>query len=187
MRIHTRIRAAIVAGLLTSLAIGETAAQAPATSEYQVKAAYLYNFGRFVQWPAPGAAGEPFTICVLGDDPFGPILDKTLDGAAIGGSAVVARRIGGPGEAGSCHILFISTSEAPQLGETLTRLEKTSVLTVSDLPDFVQRGGVIQFVHAGNRVRFEINLTRAQNAGLVLSSDLLKVAVAVRKTSRSGD
>jgi hypothetical protein len=83
--------------------------------------------------------------------------------------------------------LYISVSEGARLKEILVNLAKTSILTVSDLPQFLQRGGIIQFVTIGNKVRFEVNLSSAQNAGLTLSSDLLKVAVAVRKISQPGD
>jgi hypothetical protein len=180
-------RAAILAMAVAAVAVCQVRAQSPAATEYQVKAAYLYNFGRFVEWPADAASGDSFAICVLGRDPFGRILDATLTGLAIDGKAVVARRIGKPQDASGCRIVFISVSEALQLPQTLAAFEKRSVLTVSDIPEFAQRGGAIQFVLDGKKVRFEINLAIAQNAGLVLSSDLLKVAVAVRKTVRTGD
>jgi hypothetical protein len=169
------------------LAITTAAAQTPAATEYQVKAAYLFNFGRFVQWPAAASPDGPFAICVLGHDPFGQILDKTLTGVSIDGKTVVARRIGKAQDVADCRIVFISLSETSQLKETLRALERTSALTVSDIPEFAQRGGAIQFVVTGKRVRFEINLTIAQSAGLVLSSDLLKVAIAVRKSAGAGD
>ena len=180
-------RVVIVAGVIAMLGTHHAAAQAPAATEYQVKAAYLYNFGRFVQWPATASTTGPFAICVLGLDPFGPILDRTLTGESIEGQAVVARRIASAQEATLCRIVFIGLSETAQLTNTLTALEHTSVLTVSDIPEFVQKGGAIQFVRDGKRVRFAINLAVAQNAGLVLSSDLLKVAIAVRKTAKAGD
>jgi hypothetical protein len=157
-------------------------------SEYEVKAAYLYNFGRFVEWPdkAASSGGDSFSICVLGEDPFGRILGA-LAGQTIGGKQVVAKRISKPLDASNCRIVFISLSEEKQLNDTLMTLGKAGVLTVSDMPQFSQRGGMIQFVLEGNKVRFEINLTAAENAGLMLSSELLKVATAVRKSSQSGD
>jgi hypothetical protein len=157
-------------------------------SEYAVKAAYLYNFGRFVEWPDKGASSvrDSFSICVLGEDPFGQILGA-LAGQTIGGKQVVAKRISKPLDASNCRIVYISLSEEKQLNDTLMTLGKAGVLTVSDMPQFSQRGGMIQFVLDGNKVRFEINLTAAENAGLTLSSELLKVATAVRKSSQSGD
>ena len=158
-------------------------------SEYQVKATYLYNFGRFVKWPdtIPAGKGDSFLVCVLGQDPFGAILDSTLAGEALDGKPVVLRRISKPREAGECRILFISSAEEKHLKEILTALDEAGVLTVSDMPGFTRRGGMIQFVMEGDRIRFEINLATAESARLVLSSELLKVAAAVRRDSRSGD
>jgi len=157
-------------------------AQRSSPSEYEVKAAYLYDFGKFVAWPAKVAASDDFPICVLGQDPFGPTFDATIAGETINGKKVVVNRIAKPQDALSCRILFISASEESQLKEILATLDKTSVLTVSDISQFTRRGGMIQFVIDANRVRFEVNVTTAERAGLTLSSQLLKVAINVRKT-----
>jgi hypothetical protein len=164
-------------------------AQQPKPSEYQVKAAYLFNFGRFVKWPAGIAAvkGDSFAVCVLGLDPFGSTLDSTLAGEALDGKPVVIRRIARPQDAADCRILFVSSTEEHHLKEILAAIDQTGVLTVSDIRGFSLRGGIIQFVAEGDRVRFEINLTSAESARLVLSSELLKVAAAVRRSPRSGD
>jgi hypothetical protein len=158
-------------------------------SEYQVKAVYLFNFSRFVGWPAQAASAPvaPFAICVLGKDPFGSVLDATLAGENIGGKSVVARRVAQAQEAAACRVVFISSSEEGRLKEILPALEKSSVLTVSDIPHFSQHGGMIEFVLQGDRVRFEVNLASTSEAGLTLSSDLLKVAVAVRKSTQPGE
>jgi hypothetical protein len=157
-------------------------AQRSNPSEYEVKAAYLYDFGKFVAWPAKVAASDDFPICVLGQDPFGPTFDSTIAGETINGKKVVVNRIAKPQEAVSCRILFISASEESQLKEILATLDKTSVLTVSDISQFTRRGGMIQFVIDANRVRFEVNVATTERAGLTLSSQLLKVAINVRKT-----
>jgi len=164
-------------------------AQQPKPNEYQVKATYLYNFGRFVKWPeaVPAGKGDSFSVCVLGQDPFGPILDSTLAGEALDGKPVVLRRLSKPQDAGECRILFISSTEEKHLKEILTALDENGVLTVSDMPGFARRGGMIQFVLEGDRVRFEINLASAESARLVLSSELLKVAASVKRNGRSGD
>jgi hypothetical protein len=164
-------------------------AQQPKPSEYQVKATYLYNFGRFVKWPGtiPAGKGDSFSVCVLGQDPFGSILDSTLAGEALDGKPIVLRRISKPQDGGDCRILFISSAEEKHLKEILTALDESGVLTVSDMPGFTRRGGMIQFVLEGDRVRFEINLTSAESARLVLSSELLKVASSVKRSGRSGD
>src|SRR5271168_2925264 len=164
-------------------------AQQPRPSEYQVKAVYLYNFSRFVGWPAqaPPPQGNSFSICVLGKDPFGEVLDATLAGENIAGKSVVARRVAEPQEATGCRVVYISASEEGRLKDILTVLDKCSALTVSDIPRFSQRGGMIQFVLQGDRVRFEVNLASTSEAGLTLSSDLLKVAVAVRRAGQPGE
>jgi hypothetical protein len=164
-------------------------AQEAKPSEYQVKAAYLYNFGRFVKWPAGLAAGkgDSFPVCVLGRDPFGPILDSTLAGEALEGKPVVIRRIRKPQDATDCRILFVSLTEESHLKEILAAIDQAGVLTVSDIPGFSRRGGIIQFLAEGDRVRFEINLASAESAKLVMSSELLKVAAAIRRNARSGD
>ncbi len=153
-------------------------------TEYQVKAAYLANFGKFVEWPARAAGPDnhTFHICVLGQDPFGPALDEAFAGETIDRAPLATKRITKVQESGNCRVLFISSSEDAQLKTILETLDKESILTVSDLPQFVKRGGMIQFVLDGNRVRFEVNLVATQHAGLILSSELLKLAIAVRRT-----
>ena len=158
-------------------------AQGSKPTEYQVKAVYLFNFGRFVEWPSSASAprGQPFAVCVLGQDPFGPALDAALAGEIIDRAPVVAKRIPKPEHAVNCRVLFISSSEESQMRDVLAALDKTSVLTVSDMPQFTKRGGMVQFLLDGNRVRFEVNLVATQRVGLNLSSDLLKLAMAVRR------
>lgn len=162
-------------------------AQTPAT-EYEVKAAYLLNFGKFIKWPpvVSPAEMEKFTICVLGDDPFGQVLDSTVREEKIGGRPVVARRISRAQDTAGCQVLFISRSEEKQVRKYLPTLNKTGMLTVSDMPGFIDRDGMIQFTLVGNRVRFEVNLDSVQGAGLTLSSELLKVASFVKGKSRMG-
>jgi len=172
--------AVVVAGLLSVHGLHE---QNSKLTDSQVKAAYLYNFARFIEWPAnitPVRTGS-FNICVVGEDPFGPALDSTLAGELIGNQKVAARRIASPHEASECRILFISSSETKRLNKIIESLDKAPVLTVSDAPQFSQRGGMIQFVSEGNRIRFEVNLAATRRAGLAPSSELLKVATAVRR------
>jgi hypothetical protein len=162
----------------------QAGAQQTKPEEYQVKAAYLYNFGRFVEWPGAAANNKPFTICVLGQDPFGAVLDNTFAGESINNRKLEARRIASTREADGCEILFVSSSEAARTKEILTAVEKFRSLTVSDMPNFVANGGMIQFVLVDNKVRFEVSLKPAQKAGLNFSSQLLKVATSIRKESR---
>jgi hypothetical protein len=160
------------------------AAQDPRPTDYQVKAAYLTNLGRFVnQWSAKtGSPDGTFDICILGQDPFGPDLDRAVKGEKIGVSPLAAKRISGPQESAGCRVLYIGGSNDAQLTAILAALGTTPVLTVSDNPDFVKRGGMIQFVLDGDHVRFEINIAAARRAGLTLSSELLKLARTVRRT-----
>lgn len=174
--------------ILALLCIPVLQAQQPKVSEYQVKAVYLYNFGRFVQWPpnAPAAKGDSFSICILGQDPFGQTLDSTLAGETLDDKPVAVKRISSPRDAGNCRILFISSTEESHLKEILAALDESCVLTVSDMPAFSRRGGMIQFVLEGDKVRFEINLTKAETAKLTLSSELLKVATTVTRNAQPG-
>jgi hypothetical protein len=156
-------------------------AQAPKTTEYQVKAAYLVNFPKFVEWPAKVGKSKSFNICVLGQDPFGGALDVAVDGETIDGVPIAARRISKTQDALDCRVLFISSSEDSQWKEILAELKTLSILTVSDMSEFARRGGIVQFVVDGNRVRFEVNLAATGPPGLKLRSELLKLAVTVRR------
>jgi hypothetical protein len=170
------------------LAISSAAGQGSKPTEYQVKAVYIYNFSRFVEWPAkPGPLADDFSICVLGQDPFGQNLNSALANVTIAGKKVAVKRISTPQEAESCRVLFISGSEEKRLKQILGVLDGASILTVSDMPEFTDRGGMMQFVWDGDRVRFEVNLATAEHAGLSLSSELLKVAVNVKGSAPRGD
>jgi len=172
----------LAAGFLFS--IPDLAAQLPKPEEYHVKAVYLYNFGKFVDWPAAAAQDDVFRICVIGNDPFGQTLDATLAGESIDNRKLIAVRIAFPREAVGCRVLFISASEGLRLKEILKSVDKSAILTVSDLPGFTSNGGMIQFVLQENKVRFEVNLAAAAKSGLTFSSQLLKVATEVKKISR---
>jgi hypothetical protein len=155
-----------VFGVITQLAVPilPLPAQFLKPSEYQVKAAYLSNFGKFVEWPAKPAQGEPFNVCVLGQDPFGDALDAAFEGEVVDHTPVAARRIQKPEEAVHCRILFVGSSGDSQVKSALAAAGKANILTVGENPDFTKRGGMIQFVLDGNRVRFEINLREDMNA-----------------------
>jgi hypothetical protein len=174
------MRCEVILGGCLGLACGVNGQQPSKPQEYQVKAVYLYNFGRFVEWPAAANPEELFTICVFGRDPFGDVLDATLAGETIDNQKLVARRISSLKETPHCRILFVSSSEAPRTREILKSVEKSRTLTVSDMPNFTANGGMIQFVVRDNKVRFEVNLRAAEKAGLSLSSQLLKVATDIR-------
>lgn len=155
-------------------------------TQYDIEAVYLFQFGKFVQWPTAPASNEPFDICIMGRDPFAETLDNTIAGETIGKSPLKDERIDATDDAKRCRILFISASEDAHLDEILGRLGKSPVLTVSDVPGFLARGGMIQFVVRENRVRFDINVGTTKRAGLAVSSQLLKVAAAVRGSPAAG-
>ncbi len=159
-------------------------AQSSTPTDYDVKAAYLFNFGRFVEWPAHTVAdGGDFTFCILGHDPFGPNLDHLLARETIDGKNIAVKRISTAHEAVGCQVLFMAAEQETHVSKVIEELNQEAVLTVSDAPKFSDRGGMIQFVMEGNRVRFEVNLSATQRAGLTLRSDLLKVATSVKRGS----
>jgi hypothetical protein len=170
------------------LALGATVARTSALeevrpSEYQVKAAFIYNFAKFVEWPAdrPIPEDEPFVITVLGQDPFGGVLDESLRGKSVAGRQVKVRRVTRTEEVGHSEILFISDSEGEQLPRILKQFERDAVLTVGEMDGFAERGGVIRFKTEKDRVRLEINVGVAERARLRISSELLKLARIVRQ------
>jgi YfiR/HmsC-like len=179
---------AIVGTLVSPLTVSPVLAQQLKPNEYQIKALYLFNFGKFVKWPAETSTDKTasFTLCVLGQDPFGSILDSTLSKETLDGKPVVLKRIQRGQDASECRIVFVSSAEEKHLKEILSALDKNGALTVSDMPDFTQRGGMIQFTLEDGKIRFEINLASTENARLVLSSELLKVAASIRKSAPAG-
>jgi uncharacterized protein DUF4154 len=165
-----------VAALCLALATVRLAAGAAGPGEYEVKAAFLYNFARFVEWPrAPGPDGE-FVVTVLGRDPFGSVLDDTLRGKTIDDKRIVVRRASRPEEVGQSRIVFICDSETERLPSILKSLEGTPVLTVGEMSEFAERGGVIRFKLDEGRIRLEINVAAAERSKLKISSQLLKLA-----------
>jgi hypothetical protein len=171
--IGSRWRAVAVLGL--ALGTVRLAAGAAGPGEYEVKAAFLYNFARFVEWPAPDGAG-PFVVTVLGRDPFGSVLDDTLRGKTVDARRILVRRVSRSEDVGQSQILFICDSEKDRLPEILKSLESAPVLTVGEMSDFAERGGVIRFKVEQDRVRLEINVAAAERSRLRISSQLLKLA-----------
>jgi hypothetical protein len=168
---------------LLGIAAGMALAQG-APQEYQVKAAFLYKFASFVEWPgdAFSQTGGAFVIAVVGDDPFGSNLERTVDGKDVDRRKIVIRRFKRAGDIQACHILFVSRSEAGRLPQVLGRLGKASTLTVSDTGQFLQRGGMINFIIDEKKVKFDINPDAAERANLKISSKLLSVANKVMKS-----
>jgi len=168
--------------VLCSLAV---AAQAQSATEYQVKAAFLFNFARFVEWPADAfpSPDTPLQICVFGPDPFGRDFEQLIVDKTVNGRRIEIAHPEGALQARACQILFVSTPEKQQR-EILQELNGASVLTVGDNPGFVNLGGVIGFVLDDGRVRFEANLKAAERARLKLGARLLTVAKTVLASDR---
>lgn len=154
-----------------------TAGALSVAEEYDIKAVYLYNLTKFIQWPTPrsDAPLQPFTICILGKSPFAERL-QPLTARNVGTRPIVLVALESSAVVQQCNVLFIARSEDPMLAETLTALLDLPILSVSDMPDFVDRGGMVGFVTVANTIRLEINLTRATRANLVFSAKLLEIA-----------
>jgi hypothetical protein len=152
-----------------------------APSEYQVKAAYLFNFLKFVEYPEESFADSlaPIVIGVVGEDPFGNALPQVVVGKTVQGRDLVIRIYHAGEDLRGTHILFISASERKRLPMILSSLRGSSVLTVADTSGFLDAGGMIQFLNENGRVRFAINVDATSRAKLKMSSKLLSLAKGV--------
>lgn len=162
--------------LFLNLGLNSTA-QASSSHEYAIKAVFLYNFAKFVEWPlrAFDDNTNQIILCILGKDPFGAFL-KPINGKTVKGKRIIVKYIPKIDNMEKCHILFIGKSEETELVRILARLRDWNVLTVSDMGDFAQRGGIIGFTREEDEIHFEINLDVSKRAGLKISSRLLKLA-----------
>jgi hypothetical protein len=167
-------------GLL--LRAAHVAGAEPAMTEYQVKALFLLNFTKYVDWPPAAFAGtnSPIVIGVYGEDKFGDALTNAVEGKTISGRQIIIQPIEKDGDTGKCQMLFISDSEKNHLGEILDKIKVLPVLTVGESDQFLERGGMINFVKKEGKVRLEINLAAARQAKLEISSKLLGVADVVK-------
>jgi hypothetical protein len=184
--------AAVLAAL--ALAAARTAAAAPPPAppapslEYDVKAAFLYNFAKFVEWPVEARGGErdPLTLCIFGADPFGSRLVELVKGETVAGRTLAVRNVRQLSELRSCHIAFFSRAEEERVPEALSGLHGSNVLTVGEGDDFAEQGGIVQFYLEENRVRFAINLDALEGTRLRVSSKLLRLARVVHPAARGG-
>lgn len=181
---NLRIRNALVLlGVLVQVSSG--LAQPPSAAEYRVKAAYLYNFTKYIEWP-PGAfasASAPIVIGILGDDPFGGLLEETIRGRTSQGRAVTIRRSRRVDDLRDCQIVFISGSENTEIDATLAILAQRKVVTVCDTGPLFDRGVTIRLMVADATVQFEVRLDAAEGLGVRFNSRMLEAA---RKVWRSG-
>jgi len=160
----------------------------PHASEYAVKAAYLFNFGKFVRFAPSDAVNDrrSFDICIVGNDPLGSTLDDLTANEHLDSKPVRVLRVKVASDARTCAIAYISAAEGNRLDADLEALRGHEVLTVSDVPEFLQHGGMVQFVTAEKHVRFAVNLDAVRKAQISLSSELLKVASSVTGNASEG-
>ena len=176
-------RQALGLGLSLLLTFVNSRAQDAQPSEYQLKAAFLFNFAKFIEWPAEAfvEATSPFVIGTLGGNPFGSDLERTIRDKKINNRAIIFKEFRSLAEATNCHILFICASEKQRLPEILAGLRRTSVLTVGETEGFTASGGMVNFVQENNKIRFRINDQAAKAANLKVSSKLLSLALPLAR------
>lgn len=180
-----RLRPAACAFVL-ALTLSASAASVIST-EYDIKAVFLLNFTRFVEWPTPVPPDKSLVIGVLGKDPFGDRLDEAVRGEKAANRSLEVRRIQRIEEAEDCDMIFICRSEKPVLGKILNWLNGRSILTVSDIPDFAETGGMVGLVTGAEKIQLHINLDASKKApNLLISAKLLRLAeiVSTRKASQ---
>lgn len=153
------------------------------SSEYLIKAGYIYNFAKLVEWPASAFAqpDSPIVIGIVGTDPFGPIIDKVLEGKKVNGHPFLIKRLKPTADVKECHILFIGSSLGPHVADTIRLTRGTPILTISEIPGFADHGGIIHLTLEQNKVRFEVNVDAAKEADLNISSRLLVLAKVIQQ------
>jgi hypothetical protein len=164
------------AACLLCRATQEVSAQSFSSREYEIKAGYLYNFVKYVDWPS---YGDTITIGVLGGNPFGSAL-APLNGKIVKGRRLIIKELDSVREAQNCQVIFVSSSERQRLPQIFENLRSARVLTVGETEGFANGGGIINFIEENNKVHFEINADAARRTGLTISSELLKLAKLVK-------
>ncbi|HKX29445.1 MAG TPA: YfiR family protein [Blastocatellia bacterium] len=182
------VRLLLIAALAVASPDPNGNAQTQPASVSQIKAAYLYNFAKLVEWPADAFkdADSPVVLGLVGDEPFGEILDQNMAGRKANGRKVVIVRLKASDNLRACHLLFISASEKSRVPQILAGLKGANVLTVAEIPHFAQSGGIINFFQEEKRVQFEINVEAAERAKLKISSRLLSLAKLVKDEPHGG-
>ena len=183
------IRPILVMGICVSMSSWPPVrAESAAHREYLIKAAFLYNFAKFIDWPAEAFPNDrtPLTLCIFGEDPFGVALES-IKGKTVKGRKLVIQHSTRVEDLEQCHILFVSASEEKRLRPILSGLRGKTILTVSDMNGFARRGGIINLVTEKSKIRFEVNVEVTELAGLKISSKLLKLAKIVREGRPEGD
>lgn len=176
------VAGAVLAAFLMLVCIDSARAQTQEpNAEYQLKAAFLYNFAKFVEWPAETfpTTSTPFTVCALGNDPFGTSLDA-IAGKTVKDRTLIVKRIRSVTAVNGCHILYVSPNELPQATDLLRSLQKVPVLTVCDMDGCAETGLMLNMRMADNRVQLDMNLDAVQHTTLKVSSQLIKLTRIVK-------
>jgi len=179
--------------LLSTMALGSHAEglDSSDSSEYLIKAGFIYNFAKLVEWPSSAfpQADSPIVIGILGDDPFGGTLDRIVTDKKINGRGFTVKRLRWGKDLKDlkdCNILFVSSSEKEHLDSVVDAMKWLPILTIGDAPGFARRGGIINFTLEDNKVRFEVNVEAAKHADLTISSRLLTLARIVPQVAADG-
>jgi hypothetical protein len=183
----------VVTCLLFAMAMGGHAAGADSSdsSEYLIKAGFIYNFAKFVEWPTTAfpQPDSPIVIGILGNDPFGATLDRIVADKKVDGRGFAVKRVKWSKDfkdVKDCNILFVSLSEKEHVDSVVEAMKGLPILTIGDVPGFAKRGGIINFTLEDNKVRFEVNVEAAKHADLTISSRLLTLATIVQQAAADG-
>jgi hypothetical protein len=181
--LNARSLVAAVLAAFAAAGVGRPAA-AQDPLEHEVRAAFVYNFAKFIEWPGAALAPDAFRICVVGDDRFARALDPTIAGESVQGRPMIRVDPPAPDAVSECQILYVGRQEPARASRALAAARKGHTLTVGDPPNFLQEGGAVRFLLEGGRVRFDVNLDAVEQAGLSMSSKLLRVARRVEGGGR---
>jgi hypothetical protein len=170
-------------GLLALLCVTFGDTGAGQIDEYQVKAAFLFNFAKFVEWPAKSfpKPNDPIVICILGQNPFEDHLSAAIQGKVLAGRGFAVLQIAELPPKSRCQILFVNSSERQRFRSSAASLKGSGILTVGETPGFIDDGGIINLKLEGGKIRFEINVDAAEQAQLIVSSKLLSLAQIIKK------
>jgi hypothetical protein len=183
-----RLLITIAIVILPSLGLQAHAQDSSVSSEYLIKAGFIYNFANLVQWPVNAFAqpDSPIVIGILGEDPFGTVLDRVLAGKRVNSRVFLVKRLKSVVDLKECHILFVSSLEIAHLAEAIHLAKGMPILTIGEIPGFAKRGGIINLVLEDNKVHFEVNVEAAKEADLTISSRLLALARIVQDPAADG-
>jgi uncharacterized protein DUF4154 len=183
-----RLLITIALAILAGLGFEAHAQDSSVSSEYLIKAGFIYNFANLVQWPSSAFAqpDSPIVIGILGEDPFGTILDRVLEGKRVNGRAFLVKRWRSVPDLKGCHIVFVSSSELTHLADAIHLAKGMPILTIGEIPNFARRGGIINLFLEDNKVHFEVNVEAAKEADLNISSRLLALARIVQEPAADG-